>query len=386
MKALSTFVLLALTFALFADEPVPVEPAKPAAQPHIDVAFVLDTTGSMSGLINAAQEKIWAIANKLATTEPAPRIRLALIGYRDRGDAYVTTVTDFTDDLDAVYTKLMAFDAGGGGDGPESVNQALHEAVTKLTWDQADATFRVIYLVGDAPPHMDYRDDVKYQVSCRLAAKAGIIVNTIQCGTMSSTAPIWQEIAKLSEGSYFQVEQSGGAILTKTPFDDDLAKLSRELDATRLYYGSKEVRNEQAAKLAREDVLYDALPASAVARRATYNASAAGEINFAGKQELVSDVENERVDLAKIPEEQLPEELRQLTPEERTAFIETRRAERAKLQEQIAELTAKRQANIEEQLKARPAAEAGSLDAAIQGSLREQAAKKGIAYSAEIAH
>src|SRR5205814_69936 len=61
--------------------------------PKVDVCFVLDTTGSMAGLIEAAKQKIWHIANQLAARKPTPQIRFALIGYRDRGDAYVTSLS-----------------------------------------------------------------------------------------------------------------------------------------------------------------------------------------------------------------------------------------------------------------------------------------------------
>src|SRR5262245_6521271 len=65
--------------------PVPAPP-----KPRIEVAFVLDTTGSMAGLIDGAKRKIWQIANQLADGKPAPDIQMALIAYRDRGDYYVT--------------------------------------------------------------------------------------------------------------------------------------------------------------------------------------------------------------------------------------------------------------------------------------------------------
>ena len=100
---------------------IPLTPAHPQQQsnpnqrPQIDVVFVLDTTGSMGGLIQAAKEKIWSIASTMASAQPAPGIRIGLVAYRDRGDDYVTKVVDLSSDLDSVYAKLMDFAANGGG-------------------------------------------------------------------------------------------------------------------------------------------------------------------------------------------------------------------------------------------------------------------------------
>ena len=106
---------------------VPVDPLA-TERPRLEVVFVLDTTGSMGGLIQAAKEKIWSIATTMASAQPAPEIRMGLVAYRDRGDAYVTRRVDLSEDLDSMYAALIDFQAAGGGDGPESVNQALHEA------------------------------------------------------------------------------------------------------------------------------------------------------------------------------------------------------------------------------------------------------------------
>jgi len=103
--------------------------------PSVEVCFVLDTTGSMKGMIEGAKRKIWTIANEISASDPEPRsIRFALVGYRDRSDAYVTKTTALTDDLDSIHSQLMSFQAAGGGDHPESVNQALNEALTTLQW------------------------------------------------------------------------------------------------------------------------------------------------------------------------------------------------------------------------------------------------------------
>ena len=186
----------------------------------------------------------------MAAADPAPEIRMGLVAYRDRGDTYVTRVVDLSSDLDTVYATLMDFRAGGGGDGPESVNQALHDAVAQISWSQDPNTYKVVFLVGDAPPHMDYQDDVKYPVSLRLAQDKGIVVNTIQCGHNGRAQENFRRIAGLGGGSYFHVGQAGDAVAIATPFDAELAELSKALDDTRLYYGSADEKKKQRAKVA----------------------------------------------------------------------------------------------------------------------------------------
>jgi len=351
------------------------------AKPQIEVVFVLDTTGSMSGLIQAAKEKIWSIANSLTTTKPAPDIKMGLVGFRDRGDDYVTKVTDLTDDLDAVYAELMGFQAQGGGDTPESVNQALRETVKDLSWSrQSKDTYKVIFLVGDSPPHMDYEQDVLYPDTCKSAVGHGIYINTIQCGNNTDTTPIWSDIAKKAEGRYFRVEQDGSAILASTPFDAELAELSRELDETLLYYGTKD---EKQALLRRKavggDMMAEAAPAAA-ASRAVFNASEAGAKNLFGKQELVDDVTNGRLALADLDEEALPEPMQKMTPEERKAHIEKMAGKREETQAKIAELAKKRQGHIEKQMRESNLDAKQTLDHAVFDCIKEQAGKQGIEY------
>ncbi len=106
----------------------------PVQSHRIEVVFVLDTTSSMSGLIQAAKEKIWSIATTMAGAQENPDIKMGLVAFRDRGDAYITRVFDLSDDLDSMYASLMDFRAQGGGDGPESVNQALYDSIHKVSW------------------------------------------------------------------------------------------------------------------------------------------------------------------------------------------------------------------------------------------------------------
>ncbi len=351
-----------------------------AESPSVEVVFVLDTTGSMSGLIAAAKEKIWSIANTLATGDPAPDIKMGLVGYRDRADAYVTTVTPLTGDLDAVYAQLMQFEAGGGGDGPESVNQALFDALHKMQWSSGPATYRVVFLVGDAPPHMDYGNDVPYQKSCRLAAQKGIIINTIQCGNMPETSTFWQDIATLAEGRFFRVAQSGSAVLYDTPYDKRIAEFSRALDETRIYYGNAEKLAEMEARKDRADRIYETAAPSAVAKRTIFNSTKAGAGNFLGSQELISDVLNKKIAVEKIRTEDLPEAMRTMSLSERKKHVAAQAKARTALQAQIDQLAGQRQGFIADKVKAEKDKGKQSLDTQIYQCIRTQAAKKQIKY------
>ena len=82
------------------------------------------------------------------------------------------------------------------------------------------------------------------------------MVNTIQSGFHSNTAAGWQKIAQLGQGQYFQVGQKGNAVAISTPFDDKIAKLSKKLDETRLYYGNKEEKAKQQLKIEAAEKLH----------------------------------------------------------------------------------------------------------------------------------
>src|SRR6267378_6675912 len=102
--------LLALTLAVTAVSSAPTRMTQ-ARPPRVEVAFVLDTTGSMGGLIDGAKRRIWSIARRIGEGRPRPDLRIALVAYRDIGDAYVTRTYDFTGDMDEVFGHLSDFRA-----------------------------------------------------------------------------------------------------------------------------------------------------------------------------------------------------------------------------------------------------------------------------------
>jgi Mg-chelatase subunit ChlD len=347
----------------------------PQSKPRIEVCFVLDTTGSMGGLIEGAKQKIWSIANEMISAQPTPELKLGLIGYRDRGDDYVVKSFSLTDDIDAIYGRLREFQAGGGGDAPESVNEALAEAIHKMPWSSDSKVLKIIFLVGDAPPHMDYPNAPKYPDLCREAAKKDLIINTIQCGEMAETKPIWQEIAKLSEGSYVGISQSGNVAVISTPMDRELSRLNERIGATLIPYGDSKLQAEVHAKYA----MAVSAPVAAIADRLSYNSKTGKAVQ--GRGELVDALNDKTLKLEDIDQKQLPAELRKLDPSELQKRIAKTRDERADLQKQIVELSKKREAYIQSENKRLAADGKGdAFDQKVTETLHAQAAKKGISY------
>ena len=355
---------------------------KPAPAPDVDraqveVCFVLDTTGSMGGLIAGAKAKIWSIANDLTDAEPSPDLKIGLVGYRDRGDAYVTKKFALTDDLDAVYENLMKFQAQGGGDGPESVNQGLAEAVNDIKWSGGKDTLKIIFLVGDFPPHMDYDNDVRYPETCKTAVKHNIIINTVQCGNNGPTTPIWKEIAHLSEGTYAAIQQEGGMIAIDSPVDGKIAELTRRINGTVIAFGSVAQQAAAESKLAAADA---AAPAATAARSSYFSKKFAGKA-ISGREDLVAEVAEGKLELDEVKEKELPAKYRKLSKDALAKVVKEKSAEREKLQAEMDELVAERNAFVKKELARRKAdGKDDGFDAKIRRAVKAQGAKKGIEY------
>ncbi|MCH7791414.1 MAG: VWA domain-containing protein, partial [Planctomycetes bacterium] len=155
---------------------------------------------------------------------------------------------------------------------------------------------------------------------------------------------IWQEIARLSEGEYFAIDRTGGMLAVATPYDEELARLGADLDGTLLAYGDKDAREGLYSKLAASEEIDASAPAGALADRARYKAGEAGADSLTGRQELVRDIAEGRTNLDDIKENELPEIMQTMTPEERVAYVQEQQAKRDQLRRQITEIDGRRQA------------------------------------------
>ena len=285
-----------------------------SAVKNAEIVFCLDATGSMSGLIDTAKEKIWDIVSDLAQQDDFNTLKMGMVFYRDRGDTFVTKQVPLNIDLDEVYADLLKIQADGGGDSPESVNQGLYESVTKMKWSSTENVYKTIFVIGDCPPHMDYPDNVKYTESCKLAAKKGITINTIKLGESCMEAVThFKQMSQCTNGSYLKLDQHAQDYTIATPYDSKINEVSKEIDNSRMYYGSTEEREYNYRKKEKSMKVYDKGSVSANSSRAEYKNSKIGKKGAYGTNEIIYDFDQGILELDKIKPEDLPKEFKNLS-------------------------------------------------------------------------
>ena len=173
----------------------------------VDLAFVLDTTGSMSEEIAAVTQTIQKVAQQLQTSET--HVRIGLVEYKDRTDPFVTKVYPFSTDLQGFAAKVAQIQASGGGDTPEDMNAGVHTAVTQLQWSD-DSVARMAFVIADAPPHLDYQDGPDYAKDMKTAAHRGIQLFTVAASGMDTQGQIvMRQMAQYTGGTNMFVLRGG---------------------------------------------------------------------------------------------------------------------------------------------------------------------------------
>ncbi|GEL70961.1 vWA domain-containing protein [Myxococcus virescens] len=349
-----------------------------AARPEIEVVFVLDTTGSMSGLLEGAKRKIYSIASRIAQGRPTPHLKVGLVAYRDVGDDYVTKRFDLSDDLDTVFANLRKFEAGGGGDTPEHVGRGLGEAVSKLSWSKNREVMKAIFLVGDAPP-AQRNDDWDFKHWAKKAREKHIVVNTVRCGGDAETEVSWRFVAKLTDGTFDTIDQGGGMVAVATPYDAELAKVNAELATKTLYTGRREVQAENMARAAS----MGALAPEAAAERISYMKKTRGGGAAGAPASSAPKAVGGAVDLVEAPSaldgvkaDELPSELKGMSKEAQVAKVKALSEEKKALEKKAETLAAEREAWL---TKNAPAKE-DAFDANVMKGVKAQAARYNIAY------
>ena len=351
-------------------------PAREAALPErsaVDLALCLDTSGSMQGLLESAKIKLWAIVNELATAKPTPVLRVALLTYGNNGhdpaSGWVRVDAPFTTDLDALYAKLGPLTTDGG----EEYVARVVRAASELDWTPSAKALKLVIVAGNEAATQDPTFKIR-DVFAQAIAK-GIQVNTIFCGSpVSQEAVGWREAAGFADGQYAVIDQDHGTVLMATPMDARLAELSGTLNGTYLGYG------RQAEQGRQNQVLGDLSSSNAAPMAAAERAcSKAGGLYRNAGWDLV-DACKDGKRLEELKEEELPEEMQKLKPEERKAYVERKASERAAIQEEILRISEERATYLVEEMRKQGKDGSKALDAAILKALRCQGERKGLRF------
>jgi len=378
-KLLGVVLLLAAAAAINPTTSATDDPKPAPAAKNIDLVICLDVSNSMDGLISSAKAKLWDIVNELARIKPAPNLRVALYSYGNDGYdpkvGWVKKDLDLSGDLDLLYQKLFALTTRGG---TEYVTRVCRDAVRDLKWSSDKNALKIIFVCGNEPASQD--PVLKLKEAADFAIGNGVIINPIYCGNPDDAdARDWRQFASLAGGRFATIDQNRATVAIATPMDKKLAELGVQLNATYIAYGkSGDAKwKNQAAQSA------NALKAGAgvaASRTAAQNSA----IYQCQDWDLVDRCKmDKKFDITKLPESELSDAMKKLTPAQRVAYVKDMTAKRTALQEQITKVNVQRVVFINEALKRNPSQANRAFDVAIRATLQEQAAGRGIVIPKE---
>jgi hypothetical protein len=351
--------------------------SKPEARPLIQMAILLDTSGSMDGLIEQAKSQLWKIVNEFITSTregKKPELQVALYEYGKDGmpaaEGFLRQIVPLTTDLDKVSEELFKLKTNGG---EEYCGWVIKSAVEGLQWSKSNSDLKVIFIAGNEP---FTQGSVNYADSCKAAIAKGIIVNTIHCGDYNGgIQQKWQDGAVLADGKYMHIDQNSTVVHIDAPQDKEIARLGVELNKTYIAFGAQGAENKQKQEM--QDTNAASTMKGADVQRAVCKSSS---LYSNGGWDLVDASKENVKKIEEMKDEELPEEMRKMTVEQRKAFVEGKAKERADLQKQIETLNAERIKYVAEESKKRADSKDETLDKAMAKAAREQAAKKNFEF------
>ncbi|MEQ1850737.1 MAG: vWA domain-containing protein [Chthoniobacteraceae bacterium] len=380
MKTLRSFLTFGLAIAIASSAGSAPVTKPDADQPVVQLAILLDTSNSMDGLIAQAKTQLWNIVNEFATAKQdgkAPRVQVALYEYGNTRlkakEGWVRQVVPLTDDLDQLSEQLFSLKTSGGN---EYCGWVIRDAVKDLAWDSSSKTYKAIFVAGNEP---FTQGEVNYVDACKGAIEKGIIVNTIHCGSESDgVRGQWKDGASLADGRFIVINQDARMADIPAPQDRKIAELNGKLNRTYIAYGAAGGLGKARQEAQDANAASAPAPATVLAARVASKSSA----NYSNAHwDLVDRAKEKDFDFSKLKTEELPEELRKLSVEERKEFIAKKAAERDALQKELQELASARGKFVAEKMKEQ--SKDTTLDKAVTTAVREQASKKGVTFGSK---
>jgi len=334
----------------------------------VDLVICLDTSGSMTALIDSARAKLWEIVNEVTKEEPTPRLRVGLLTYGSPSNSthsrgWIVRHTDLTSDLDTAYARMMSMNTNGGD---EFVGWVLHDALRTMSWSTDPDAVRLIFVAGN-----ESADQAAHIYNFRHVAESararGIFINSIYAGDRGQgIRERWDQVAVHGGGRYFAIDAQYGTDQISTPLDKILIELNAKLNATYIPFGERGAAG--AANQREQDRNAAKLGQQSATSRVTAKSS---EVYDNSDWDLVDAAEKEGVAVEELPATVLPPVMQAMAPEERGAYVAEKKEERARIQRQIQDLSQQR-SDLLEAATARGRDGRTSLDDAVRSVVREQ--------------
>ena len=371
-----TAVLLFATFIFssFISPSSPQNKKDKVANPKIQVAILLDVSGSMDGLIEQAKAQLWNMVNTMGKAKCSgdmiPKIEIALYEYgRSTNDVkagYVKKINGFINDLDSLSQNLFSLKTNGGD---EFCGQVIFSSLQELQWDAAPGNYKVIFIAGNE----DFlQGNLHYTKACTEAKNKGVIVNTIYCGDkMQGIREHWNLAGECGNGSFTNINQNATEVDIPTPYDSLIYSYNEKLNGTYIAYGYGGASYQK--KQAQMDVANASMSKEAGIKRVRAKGNSAVYNN--AKWDLVDAKASGGFDLATIDKKELPDSLKNKTTEELKKIVEEKSKERGTVQKEIATLNTQRDAFIavEKAKNATNKNNAATLETEVERIIKEQA-------------
>ena len=344
--------------------------------PTVQIGILLDTSGSMSGLINQAKDQLWKIVNEVAKANRNHKDVIIEVGLFEYGKAtlpgyegYLQMLSPLTSDLDKVSDELFRLRTNGG---EEYAGKVILEAVNRFAWSTHKDDLKLLIIAGNEP---FTQGNVPYEEAIKKARRNDIIVNTIFCGDAhQGKRGKWEDGARRGDGKYFNINHNDRRRYIPTPYDDDIIALGKKLNHTYLNYGNRAIREAKVANTRKQDANAESLSKSSYIER---NIVKSKKQYTSTSSDMVSAYMENPASIEKIDKNLLPDILKGKSKKEIKHIIEQKKEQRVTLQKQIRALEAKRDKFI----VSKSSKQDNNLGAAIIKSIREQATQKGFTFS-----
>jgi len=318
----------------------PVAPVKPAT---IQIALLLDTSGSMSGLINQAKTQLWNLVNKMTyahCNEVQANIEIALYEYGKstipQQEDYLRQIVPFSTDLDQISKELFALSTNGGD---EYCGAVIKHATNSLEWRTGIQDLKMIFIAGNESflQGTTSIDEVMSE-----AAQKEITVNTIFCGDAQTGISLkWKNGASMGKGEYTVINHNKQTHYVATPYDQQILEYNKRLNGTYMAYGAQgKSRISQQTRLDNqtEEVSVTAnVNRSVVKSKKIYNNAQWDLIDAADDEEMLEElIVANKTSLAADVKDKSVKEIKEITL--------AKKKEREEIQKNILDLNEKREA------------------------------------------